>query len=101
MRKPRSITLYGRRWFDRKWGNTYFSTVIYVNGKHVHTIEYEYGYGDQWAYAAQEWLFENGYLKGMERSPHGALTPNLRIYCEDKGIEYVYGVSDVSRKRDL
>ena len=101
MKKPHSITLYGRRWFQKTYGNTYFSTVIYVNGEHVHTLEKEYGYGDQWQYAAQEWLFENGYLDDVKRAAYGGLTPNLRMYCEDKGIEYVSGVCDVERERDL
>ena len=101
MKKTKSITLYGRRWFQKTYGNTYHTVSIYVNGENVHNTEPEYGYGDQWEYTASEWLYENGYTPGVEDGPHGGLTPCLWRYCEENGIEYVRGVCDVSRERDL
>lgn len=56
----RVIVIRGRRWFQKSYGNTYFSASIEVDGKIVHTIEYAIGYGDYYLQAAWEWLSENG-----------------------------------------
>lgn len=97
--KPESITIFGRRWFDRTYGNTYFSAEIVIDGEHVHRIEFEYGYGDQYLAAAFDWLDENGYTS-RERHTSGA-AENPTRYCREHGIALVYDVADVSRKRDL
>ena len=62
-KKVRSITIIGRRWFDKINGNTYFSANIYVNNEHVKYIPESYGYGDYYQQAAFEWLHKNGYIK--------------------------------------
>jgi hypothetical protein len=95
MAKVKSITVIGKRWFNRGPGNTYFSANIIVDGKQVHRIEYAYGYGTQYAYEAFYWLAANGYLPGFEHT----MAPWR--YCEDHGITLYYEASDVSRKRDL
>ena len=101
MKKTRSITLSGKRWFQESYGNTYFTTEVYVNGEHVKRIGPKYGYGDQWEYAASEWLHENGYTAGVDRNAHNILTPCLWRWCDENSVEYVRVVSDVSRERDL
>ena len=57
------ITIIGRRWFDKKYGNTYFSSRIYVDGGLVKTIPMSYGYGDQYEQVSLDWLKTNGYLE--------------------------------------
>lgn len=97
--KVRSITVLGRRWFDRRHGNTYFSAQILVNGAAVHRIDYEYGYGDQYLQEAFEWLDKRGHTSRERYSYGGSELP--RMYCERKGIDFHAEASDVSRKRDL
>ena len=70
---PKSITVIGRRWFHRGPGNTYFSAQVYVNGDHVHTIPYEYGYGDQYLQSAFEWLEKNDHIE-PEHYPESHVT---------------------------
>ena len=99
-RKPTSIGVIGRRWFQRSYGNTYFSAAIYVDGEAVHYIDYEYGYGNQYLQAATEWLYDNGYLPGLKQYSYGGMEP-LWQYCDRKGIKCSYEAIDVARKKDL
>ena len=88
------ISIEGRRWFQSSYGNTYHSVEIYVDGDLVHTIPRSYGYGEMYLQNAQEWLIENGYVKGRD-------TTHLRLACEDQGIKLRYHVQDVPRRKDL
>lgn len=90
----KSITVVGRRWFQRTYGNTYHTADIYVDGVLVHTLPVQYGYGSQYSYNAVEWLKANGYLPSD-------LTTFPRYYCEERGIAWVDTVTDVRRERDL
>lgn len=94
-----SIIIRGLRWFQKSCGNTYFSASIEVDGEIVHTIEYEYGYGDYYLQVAWEWLSENGYVSPKRYDWGGLESPT--IYCREHGIDLDYYVSDVSRKKDL
>jgi hypothetical protein len=98
---PQSIQVSGRRWFQRTYGNTYCTASIYVNGVKVHTLPRQYGYGDYYLQAAGEWLDANGYTPDREKhASTGGMEPLWR-YCNDRGISFLYSVSDVSRQKDL
>lgn len=96
--KLESITVVGRRWFDRTYGNTYHTASIYVNGKLVHTTPMHYGYGNQYLWTAFGWLEEEGYL-ALERYTHSRESP--WDAAERLGFELEYYANDVKRKRDL
>jgi len=97
-RKPKNITIFGRRWFDKINGNTYFSAEIYVNGEMVHKIGYEYGYGEQYKYEAFQWLDKENYVQ-LERNERSCESPWR--YCERKNIQLIATHADVPRKKDL
>jgi hypothetical protein len=99
-RKPKSITIIGRRWFDSRYGNTYHSVTIYVDGICVQRIPFSYGYDRMYLQTATEWLDANGYLVGREKRDGTPGEPLWR-YCERKKIALVNEVSDVSRRKDL
>lgn len=97
--KINSITVIGRKWFDSRAGNTYFTAAILINGLEVHRLPYEYGYADQYLQSAFEWLDAAGHTS-RERYVHGGHeTP--RDYCTCQGIALHYEAADVKRKRDL
>jgi hypothetical protein len=98
--KVRSITVIGRRWWQKLYGNTYHSVEVLVNGECVHKIDFAYGYGDQYVWNARQWLAENGFLPGVEQHENGS-GESLWRYCERLGIAYSASVTDVARKRDL
>lgn len=62
MKIKRSVYIEGREWFDRTYGNTYFSARIWVDGKQVATLPFQYGYGDHYLSEAASVLKEMGYL---------------------------------------
>lgn len=90
---PQSITIIGRRWFDRVNGNTYNTAEILVDGEFVHKTPMEYGYGDHYRTVAEDWLIENGFISKDRGHP-------LWQYCEDNEIVLTTSVCDV-KKRDL
>lgn len=87
------IHVTGKRWFNNRYGNTYNSATIYIDGKHVAYLDMDYGYGDYYLQRADKWLVENGYLE--DSSSH------LRIMCENQGHTLVYECVDVARQKDL
>ena len=57
-----NITLIGRRWFQKTYGNTYHTVTVLIDGKEVHQSPKTYGYGDQYAQTGLDWLQENGHI---------------------------------------
>ena len=96
--KVKSITILGRRWFQKTYGNTYHTAEIFVNGQRVHKTEEQYGYGEQYMQTAQEWLEKFGYIPKQKRE--GYYEP-LFAY-RDRGLfELSYSCADVRREKDL
>jgi hypothetical protein len=55
-RKMRTVTVIGRRWFDRPNGNTYHTAVVLVDGKLLVKTQPTYGYWDEYESTAAECL---------------------------------------------
>ena len=98
--KTKSITIIGKRWFERVNGNTYHSVIALVNGKQVVNVRFNYGYGDQYVQTAMKLLEVGKFLPNIEHYKNGA-TESLWSYCEKNKIQYSQFVSDVQRKKDL
>lgn len=90
---PKSITVIGRRWYDRC--NTYNTATIIVDGTEVHTLPFGYGYEGMYLQRATEWLRDNGYIK------LNYPTQTLWLYGVETGCKVHYEASDVARRRDL
>jgi hypothetical protein len=98
--KPTSITVIGRRWFQRGPGNTYHTTHVLIDGVSVWKSGRTYGYGNHYMQTAQEWLEANGYLPDLEHYKNG-MSEILWQYCKRVGIALTDEVIDVSRQKDL
>ena len=61
MTPARSVHIESRLWLDKKYGNTYYSNRIWVDGFPVAVNEMTYGYGDQNEHDALATLFNMGY----------------------------------------
>ena len=99
--KPKNIRVEGRRWFNSRFGNTYYSVVAYIDGEEVARIDYAYGYGEQYVQDMADLLEEKGYLPGRERYTSTGGGQPLWQYCRDRDIKFYYNATDVSRKKDL
>lgn len=99
---PKTVTIIGRRWFNRGPGNTYFSAQTWVDGEPGPSIDFEYGYGDHYLDRAFEELERAQLVPQRARHNNGSYEAPPSIWCRDvHGIKLVYSVSDVSRRRDL
>ncbi len=97
----KTLTIIGRRWFNRRCGHTYFSAVGLVDGRQVAHIEYAYGYGSQYEDSILRVLAHGRYLpEPLAQYAHGGVESAFR-YCERLGIQYSNSVTDVGRKKDL
>lgn len=96
--KP-NITIIGRRWFQRTYGNTYNTVRILIDGKTVAELPKEYGYGNHYYQRAAEWLNKNGYVQ-LEKYGNGCMQP-LHALRDDGLIGLEYWAEDVARERDL
>ena len=63
-----SVFIEGRLWFDKTYGNTYFSNRVWVDGKISFQMPMEYGYEEQYAHRAIEELHKRGYFD-TEKAP--------------------------------
>jgi len=95
-----TLVIIGRRWFDAKNGNTYFSAVGLIDGEEKANINYEYGYGDHYEDCIYRKLEDAGHLPGVEHYENGGREA-LWNYCERNNIKRYVTVSDVKRKKDL
>lgn len=92
----KTLTILGRRWFQKTYGNTYHTATIMIDGRTVHVIPQRYGYDSAYLTSATDWLRDNGYLEGMDER-----RDTLWGYCDRAGIVLEYHATDVSRERDL
>ena len=99
----KSLTIIGKRWFQRSYGNTYFSGFALIDGKPCGvSIDKAYGYGNHYEHEVFDAVERAGLLPAprehYERTG-GAECPWM--YCEKHGIAYQAIVSDVPREKDL
>lgn len=97
-KKIRSITIIGKRWFDRVNGNTYCSSRVLINGEEVLRIPWTYGYGSFYEQKAKEVLREKGIIK-LARYENG-MTESFFDYCNRNKIAFESYASD-GLKRDM
>lgn len=94
------LTITGRRWFQRTYGNTYHTAQIRIDGKPIHSTPKEYGYDDQYIETAMRWLDESGLIEPRLKHNNG-FHEALYQWAERTGNTFDTIPSDVSRERDL
>lgn len=85
-----TLRIYGRRWFQKTYGNTYHAVRVIVNGEEI-ISNVTYGYGDHYKETARQLLESNGF----------EVPESLKFnrYLHDNGFEAT--VVNVDRKKDL
>lgn len=95
------VHISARRWFQKSYGNTYFSLTVTVELKgrmiDVVTVPFEYGYGDHYDTVALQEFIKVINLEGKDPKDFVYLSQ----FCKEKGITVYNHASDVKRKKDL
>ena len=88
-----TITVNGKRWFERTNGNTYHSVEVYLDGDLLERLPFNYGYGSGYEQSAFEIL--------EKHKPE--ITEGLHTLWQvkEKGYKLINLVTDVPRKKDL
>lgn len=97
---PQEIKIYGRRWFRRTYGGTYFRVYIYVDGELVHESPLHSGYGDYYLEVATQWLEDEGYIPPRPESRNGSRPPGWAWIRDTLKIPFQYSAVDVKRQKD-
>lgn len=90
--KIKSIEIWGKKWFQKSYGNTYHAVKVYVNGELIGTSGITYGYGDSYVQTAEEVLRKAGYLKRKDPAQ------SLWRYCSERKIKLKYYASEVTQR---
>jgi hypothetical protein len=81
------------RWFQKSYGNTYNTVLLYLDNGNTVLLPFAYGYGDYCLQRAEEWIKANCQYPNPDNL-HGT-----RFIREVVGA--TYEVIDVERKKDL
>lgn len=91
MNKVKHIS--ARKWWQKSYGNTYNTVLLYLDNGNTVLLPFAYGYGDNCLQRAEEWIKEN------------CQYPNPDKLCGTRFIREVVGATyeiiDVERKKDL
>lgn len=101
LKKINVLEIYGKRWFQKSFGNTYHSVTIYVNDE-VLRCDFCYGYGSQYLQTAADLLINAGYEVQTyynDGTPKDSYISLLDILRADN--DFFEKVTDVKRKKDL
>lgn len=89
MKNIKTLEIYGRRWFQKSYGNTYHTVSLYINGEYYKS-DITYGYENHYLTTAANMLKKLGY--NIPDNPSEAYSLML---------SFPHTVLDVKRKRDL
>lgn len=89
MKKINELEIFGKRWFQKSYGNTYHTTTVIVNGEEFKS-SIKYGYGNAYLQTAADLLRVNGYEVPEDNGEA------FHTLCK-----YPHSVEDVGRKKDL
>lgn len=89
MKRIETLKIYGRRWFQKSYGNTYHTVTVIVNGEEMKS-GIAYGYGNHYLQTAADMLRNAGYeIPENNGEAYAMMT------------KYEHEATDVKRKKDL
>lgn len=89
MKRIETLKIYGRRWFQKSYGNTYHTVTVIVNGEEMKS-GITYGYGNHYLQTAADMLRNAGYdIPENNGEAYAMMT------------KYDHDAEDVKRKKDL
>ena len=96
--KIKTIDIQAKEWFDRVYGNSYFSAIVTLNFGMPDTttikLPFKYGYGDYYIQASGEALAQAGYINIDEKTA-------LWRYCKEHNIVLRTNIQRGCLKREV
>lgn len=93
--KVKTIDINARQWFDKTYGNSYFSAIVTINYQMKNEsqikLDFQYGYGDSYRYA--------GIVAVKKQFPE--LSPLSDWQMREVGIIIRYNIQRGCLKRDV
>ena len=89
MKRIETLKIYGHRWFQKSYGNTYHTVTVIVNGEEMKS-GITYGYGNHYLQTAADMLRNAGYDIPEDNGEAYAMM-----------TRYEHDAEDVKRKKDL
>ena len=89
MKRIETLKIYGKRWFQKSYGNTYHTVTVIVNGEEMKS-GITYGYGNHYLQTAADMPRNAGYdIPENNGEAYAMMT------------KYEHAATDVKRKKDL
>jgi hypothetical protein len=96
-----ALTIIVREWFDKTYGNTYYSAAIFANGERVYTFPMSYGHGEYTVLErANGVLRDLGYELPTFTPSKYKNTPYHYEYRE-AGVQLIIETTTVTRQKDM
>ncbi len=96
--KVKTIDITAKEWFDKTFGNSYFSAQIILNygfkDQEKYCLPFQYGYGDQYIYEAKASLNQINKISTNYNQ-------NLRAYCKENNIILRKNKIDNCKKKEV
>ena len=89
MKRIETLKIYGKRWFQKSYGNTYHTVTVIVNGEEMKS-GITYGYENHYLQTAADMLRNAGYDIPEDNGEAYAMM-----------TKYDHDAEDVKRKKDL
>ena len=88
---PKTIDVQGKEWFDKTYGNSYFSAVVTLDyllpSQKTIVLPFQYGYGDSYQQAAAEALGLKAPLSYSAREAGIILRANIERGCLQRDVK--------------
>lgn len=95
-----ALTIIGRRWFQKTYGNTYHTAQVILDGNTIGKTYKHYGYGDQYIDSAFALLESKGLIEPRTRHANGSHEAHWQ-WAERTGTTLECTAVDVPREKDL
>lgn len=94
--KVKKVEIWAKEWFDKRFGNSYFSAQCFVNDEFVLAIPFQNGYGFQFEFTALKELSKNNLIPPIDGHNEPA-----HIYKQRTNIELLCHKTENCLKRDV
>lgn len=83
-----SIFIEAKEWFDKTYGNSYFSARIEIDGEPVAFLPFQYGYERQYEHEALKTLKQMGIISETVKTIYDLKQTGISVYSVKSEAKY-------------